>query len=304
VVSNLLPRPVPGIGAESKFIESHLLDANGRVRDLDQVSREIGDATAQFTYLDYELREHLRAPMTRGYPPKNPPANVLAEFVGQLATADVALIVLTDSYAGTADGVRRWMFEEWLRIDAPHSFGLLELAWVIRDPDWYASYEGTLKPTSIFHGVIELSRQDLSDTEEFQVANISYHAMFRLPGQAYALAEQARAKNLTLPATVENRCGQRRGRAWPTVGRVGATRCRSPVRTPVLGHSQGQSRPRLLRPVAVALTGFCMFRAKADRRARHKRPRRPTGLHSLCNRYTSVCRQHSRAARHSLRSSK
>jgi hypothetical protein len=42
---------------------------------------------------------------------------VLAQFVGQLATSDVALIILTPAYAGTETKLRTWMFEEWQRIE-------------------------------------------------------------------------------------------------------------------------------------------------------------------------------------------
>ena len=41
------------------------------------------------------------------------------------------------------------------------------------------------------------------ETEEFRVANVAYHAFFRSRGQAIALAQEARAKNLTLPASAE-----------------------------------------------------------------------------------------------------
>jgi hypothetical protein len=71
VVSNLVPRQVSGVGPESQYIESHLLDKHGRVRDLNVVSREIGgDLLAQFAYVDHELGKQLRRPMARGYPPK------------------------------------------------------------------------------------------------------------------------------------------------------------------------------------------------------------------------------------------
>ena len=67
MVSNLSPRPVPGVGAEAAYIESRLLDKAGRVRDLNKLAREIGDLGMQFTYLDCELREHLRRPMAHRY---------------------------------------------------------------------------------------------------------------------------------------------------------------------------------------------------------------------------------------------
>src|SRR5215470_14194294 len=180
MVSNLDPRLVPGVGGgEEKYIESHLLDKSGRIRDLNQVAKEIGDFSMQFAYLDYELREHLRRPMTRGYPPRifisyrretpehvqwcmelarklqsagydvmldalavpedNPPPETIGRFVGQLATADVALVVLTPSYLGTEREMRRWIYEEWLRIAALREWGLLEVVGVIRGGEWWNS---------------------------------------------------------------------------------------------------------------------------------------------------------------------
>lgn len=179
MVSNLVPRQVSGVGAESASIESYLLDKRGRVRDLKEVARDPGGPGVQFVYLDYELREHLRRPMARGYPPRiffsyrretaedirwcrdlagelqiagydvildtlaireeNPSAETLARFVGQLATADVALVVVTPSYAGTDREIRRWMFEEWSRIELLRSAGVLEIVGVIREGDFWNS---------------------------------------------------------------------------------------------------------------------------------------------------------------------
>ena len=41
------------------------------------------------------------------------------------------------------------------------------------------------------------------ETEEFRVANVSYHAAFRSPQAALQLFREARAKNPTLPASAE-----------------------------------------------------------------------------------------------------
>src|SRR5208282_2634688 len=291
MVSNLIPRPVPGVGAESASIESHLLDKDGRVRELN----EADVAGVQFVYLDYELREHLRRPMTRGYPPRiffsyrrqtpehvqwckdlagelqiagydvmldalavpedNPSTEILAQFVGQLATADVALVVLTSSYAGTERQMRQWIFEEWSRIEILRTWGLLEIVGIIRGGNWQDSMvrfnpgldalidlsgrnQADRRPVLDFFGkyrglrireadelllaqdagacitacnkrdeptaAIHLSRiKRFQETEEFRVANVSYHAAFRSPGRAVQLAEEARAKNLTFPASAE-----------------------------------------------------------------------------------------------------
>jgi len=178
MVSNLIPlTSAKGLGGESAFVDDHLLDSAGRVRDWDTVAAEIGDATAQFTYLDYELREHLRKPMARGYPPKlfisyrretpehvrwcaglarkleaagykvlldalefperDPSPEELARFVGRFATADVAVIVLTPEYVGTNDEMRRWIFEEWQRITSLRETGMLEIVWIVRGAGWY-----------------------------------------------------------------------------------------------------------------------------------------------------------------------
>jgi TIR domain len=176
MVSNLVPRQVLGVGAETGFIESHLLDKNGRVRDLDEIRRDSGGTIAQFAYLDYELGRHLRQPMARGYPPRiffsyrretsehvrwckdlagelhnagygvmldalaiqeeDPSMETIARFVGQLATADVALVVVTPSYVGTEREMRQWMFEEWSRIEILRTVGLLEVVGVIRAGDF------------------------------------------------------------------------------------------------------------------------------------------------------------------------
>lgn len=296
MVSNLSPRRVAGVGPESRYIESHLLDKRGRVRDLNKVNEEIGDFVAQFAYLDYELRQRLRRPMARGYPPRifisyrretpehvqwckdlageletagydvmldalavpedNPSAEVLARFVGQLATADVALAVLTPSYVGTDGQMRRWIYEEWSRIDALRTWGLLEVVGIIRERkvrnsmitlnpgldalidlsgrnqsdrrpvlDFFGKYRGPRIPEADGLMLAQnasdcivacreqrdesaaatcLSRiKQFQETEEFRVANVSYHAAFRSPERARQLAEEARAKNPTFPASAE-----------------------------------------------------------------------------------------------------
>jgi hypothetical protein len=290
MVSNLTPRRVQGFGAEAAYIESDLLDKAGRVRDLPP-----GDYLMQFAYLDYLLREHLGRPMARGYPPRiffsyrretaehrqwcmdlagelqvagydvrldvlavpedNPSPEIIAQFVAQLAIADVALVVLTPSYLGTELQMRRWIFEEWTRIEALRTWGLLEVVGIIRERklrnsmvrfnpgldalidlssrnqadrrpvlDFFGKYRGPQipegdglrlaqnasacitacrkrdEPAAAMH----LSRiKQFQETEEFRVANVSYHAAFRSPGRAIQLAEEARAKNLTFPASAE-----------------------------------------------------------------------------------------------------
>jgi hypothetical protein len=56
------------------------------------------------------------------------------------------------------------------------------------------------EPTAAMH----LSRiKRFQETEEFRVANVSYHAAFRSPQIAVQLFKEARAKNLTLSASAE-----------------------------------------------------------------------------------------------------
>jgi hypothetical protein len=308
MVSNLVPRDNPDVGAESHYIDSHLLNKAGGLRDLKQVAKEIGDLSAQFAFIDYELREHLRRPMARGYPPRifisyrretpehvrwcrelaralqnagyqvlldvleipdNASPEVVGRFIGKLATADVVLAILTPSYPGTEsgppEGMRRWIFEEWARIHVLRDRGLLEVVGIIRAGDWknsvrrregewanvLVSFSGMdaiidlsargpadLQPVLDFFGrysgpripeadarllaqhasacttasrerdeptaAAHLSRiQKFQQTEEFGVANVSYHAAFRSPQTAVQLFGQARAKNPTLPATAE-----------------------------------------------------------------------------------------------------
>jgi len=200
MVSNLIPLTgAKGLGGESALVDDHLLDSGGRVRDWGTVAEEIGDATAQFAYLDYELREHLRKPMARGYPPKlfisyrretpehvrwcaslsrkleaagykvlldalefpehDPSPEELARFVGRFATADVAVIVLTPEYVGTDDSMRRWIFEEWQRINSLRDIGLLEVVWIVRETGWYQAGQahGQVGPIGVFDAVIDLS---------------------------------------------------------------------------------------------------------------------------------------------------
>jgi hypothetical protein len=132
-----------------------------------------GDLLAQFAYVDHELGKQLRRPMARGYPPKifisyrresaehikwcedlagelklagyevmldelaipagKASPELLARFVGQLAAADVALMIITPAATSTEHGIRRWMYEEWYRISALHTWGLLEIVGVIRE---------------------------------------------------------------------------------------------------------------------------------------------------------------------------
>jgi hypothetical protein len=290
MVSNLTPRRVQGFGAEAAYIESDLLDGAGRVRDLPP-----GDYLMQFAYLDYVLREHLGRPMARGYPPRiffsyrretpehvqwckdlagelrvagydvkldvlavpedNPSPEIIAQFVAQLATADVALVVVTPSYVGTELRMRRWMFEEWSRIEILRTWGLLEVVGIIREGNFQNSMvrfnpgldalidlsgrnQADRRPVLDFFGeyrgpripegdglrlgqnasacitacrkrdeqaaAMHLSRiKQFQETEEFRVANVSYHAAFRSPGRAIQLAEEARAKNPTFPASAE-----------------------------------------------------------------------------------------------------
>jgi hypothetical protein len=63
----------------------------------------------------------------------DPPPDVIARFVGQLASADVALVVLTPEYVGDPEArtMRRWIFEEWMRIAAIRTLGLLEIVCVL-----------------------------------------------------------------------------------------------------------------------------------------------------------------------------
>ena len=230
MVSNLVPRQVSGLGPESASIESHLLDRNGRVRDLDVVSRELRGAGVQFVYVDYELREHLRRPMARGYPPRiffsyrretpehvqwckdlagelknagydvvldalavtgnNLSMEILARFVGQLATADVALVVVTPSYLGTKQEMRRWMFEEWTRIEILRTAGLLEVVGVIRE----GNYEGSMVSFNPgLDALIDLSGRDQADRQPVLDFFGKYRGL-RIPeADALLLAQNASA---------------------------------------------------------------------------------------------------------------
>ena len=200
MVSNLEPRQVLGVGAETAYIQSHLLDKNGRVRDLDVVSRELDGTIVQFAYLDYEIGRHLQRPMTRGYPPKiffsyrresvahikwcedlagelqragyeveldaialpeeNPSKEALAQYVGRLATADVALVVVTPGYVGTEREMRRWLFEEWTRIERLRIVGLLEIVGVVRE----GTYRNTMASFNpALDALIDLTGRDQAD---------------------------------------------------------------------------------------------------------------------------------------------
>lgn len=230
MVANLFPDPFDGIGGETQFIESHLLDGNGRVRDLADVGREIGDGTAQLAYLEYQLRERMRTPTARGYPPKvffsyrretpehvtwcvelaraleaagyevmldalaltdaHPSAEQVGTFIGQLAAADVVLVVLTRSYVGDDHSMRDWLYEEWLRIRALRTMGLLEIIGVARDKDVDRSKH--VAPHNILDLVIDVS--ELADETQRQRV-LDFFGTYRGPrltaGQASLLAQEA-----------------------------------------------------------------------------------------------------------------
>jgi hypothetical protein len=71
MASYLRPSPSTwGLSAEAKLIDSHILDAQGRRRSLEEVGAEVGDMQAFLGLMELELRTRLRRPHARGYPPR------------------------------------------------------------------------------------------------------------------------------------------------------------------------------------------------------------------------------------------
>jgi hypothetical protein len=126
-----------GVGPEAKHVD-RLFDDAGELRDFADLSAELGEMQASLGLLELELRERLRRPHARGYPPRlfisyrrgsdedvafavrlaeeleangydvlldervlGPAAEdprEVAKFIGVLADVDVALLVVTDGY--------------------------------------------------------------------------------------------------------------------------------------------------------------------------------------------------------------
>lgn len=172
MASNLIPRILSGIGAEAQDVDEHVLDDNGRMRSFDEIVRRLSSPNwAAFAVLEHHIREALRKPRARGYPPRifisyrretshhrawcielakaiealgyeiyldeleieqNEPDDRVAEFVSKLADSDIALVVVTDSYLGQDNSMRAWLYHEWSRIQTLQGWGILEVILAVR----------------------------------------------------------------------------------------------------------------------------------------------------------------------------
>ena len=152
MVANLIPHEIPGIGPEAADVTEHVLDERGNVRDFDEIAEAMSSRKwATFALLEYHIREALRKPRARGYPPKifisyrrevredidwvkrlaqeikslgyqiyldqmeigtDPSEAELASFVAKLADSDIAIVVITDSYL--MEGRQENSMREWL----------------------------------------------------------------------------------------------------------------------------------------------------------------------------------------------
>lgn len=190
-----------GVGPEAQLIDENLFDERGDLRSYAALSEELGGMPAFLGLLELELRKRLRLPHARGYPPRlfisyrreSPddiawcvrlaeeldalgydvlldervlgPAgadrNALARFMGQMADADIAVIVVTDAFLyheGQPNSMRDWIFEEWSRIKTLVDWGLLETVVVHRAGELVGSIFGEVGKRS---GYIDL-REDPS----------------------------------------------------------------------------------------------------------------------------------------------
>ncbi len=147
MASNIATQDTSGVGPESAFIQEHLLDATGSVREHAQVAAELGHGQATLVLLDHLMGQRLSTPRTRGYPPRlflsyrrespehiewcveltgalttagyevhldalaiwelESTPRVVADFVSRLADADVVVTVVTDSYLRDEHGGMR-----------------------------------------------------------------------------------------------------------------------------------------------------------------------------------------------------
>jgi hypothetical protein len=91
-------------------------------------------------------------------------------FISQLATADAAIIVVTHGYLGQSgeDAIpvstaRDWLFEEFSRIQTLRSWGVLEIAWMIRSGEPRASEWLDMRETLDRIVDVRHSRDQLAD---------------------------------------------------------------------------------------------------------------------------------------------
>lgn len=202
-----------GIGSMSSLIDQHLFDNSGRRRDFQVLRDELGDMEAHQIVLEYELRRRLRAPRARGYPPRvfisyrrETPDHIhwcrrLAEaldragyrvfldefawtedvtsegisfFIGRLALADVAVLVLTDEYAPQAAeqtgliGMRYWLYEEWSRINILRDWGLIEIVAVWRSGTFPGEHGTSHGPIVQVNNTLDAVIDATSDNEGLQ----------------------------------------------------------------------------------------------------------------------------------------
>jgi hypothetical protein len=182
-----------GVGPEADLIDKHLFDAEGKLREYGELSEELGDMQAFLGLLELELRKRIRAPHARGYPPRifisyrrESPEDIawcgqlaaelegldydvlldelalgpysgdfpaLAKFMGQMADADLAVLVVTDGFLfheGRQNSMRNWIFEEWTRIASLVDWGLLETVVVHRDGNIEDSFLGDVGARSAY----------------------------------------------------------------------------------------------------------------------------------------------------------
>ena len=185
-------------------VDENLFDEGGALRSYAALSEELGEMQAFLGLLELELRTRLRVPHARGYPPRvfisyrrespediawclrlareldglgydvlldermlGPAAadrNALARFVGLIADADLAVIVVTDAFLhheGQTNAMRDWIFEEWSRITTLVDWGLLETVIVHRSGEMSGSIFGGVGDRSTY---IDL-REDPSSPE-------------------------------------------------------------------------------------------------------------------------------------------
>jgi hypothetical protein len=193
-----------GVGPEARLVDESLFDQGGTLRDYAALSEELGEMQAFLGLLELELRTRLRVPHARGYPPRvfisyrrespddiawclrlareldelgyevlldermlGPAAadrNELARFVGLIADADLAVVVVTDAFLhheGQTNAMRDWIFEEWSRITTLVDWGLLETVIVHRSGEMNGGIFGGVGDRSTY---IDL-REDPSSPE-------------------------------------------------------------------------------------------------------------------------------------------
>lgn len=138
MTANIIPHNVAAIGVEWQDVDEHVLDKNGDVRPFSEVVDRLSSLTwATHAMLEYHMREALKRPRARGYPPRifisyrretpdhcawcsrlaeaiealgydvyldlitigqDPSPTEIAEFISKLVDSDIALVVITESY--------------------------------------------------------------------------------------------------------------------------------------------------------------------------------------------------------------